>query len=161
MNLQVPAGIGIRVPLEFPSPVADRLQISLLEILDGNPIRDHFDKITIVEGQLVIHGLPPGEFQLEQPRRTTAISVSSGIEKDGLIVSKFRILPLHLPVNHTVAAPSIENDELKIQLRNSGPNTRISIVGKRFDSWPWENSWNVKPFSPPVPNALSPGFIGC
>ncbi len=160
-NLQIPAGREIRLPLEEPAAVADRLQISLLEILDGKPIRDHFDKLSIEAGQLVIRGLPPGDFRFEQKRHTIAISVSSGVEKDGLIISKTRILPLHTPLHPTVATTSTDNDELKIQLRAFGPGTRISLIGKRFNSEPWENTWDVKPFPPLVPNALNPGFLGC
>ncbi len=159
-DLQIPAGREIRLPLEKPAAVADRLEISLLEMIDDKPIRDHFNKVAIDAGQLVIRGLPPGDFLLKQERRSTAISVSSGVEKDGLIVSKARILPLHTPIHPTVASADTVNDELKIQLRTFGPDTRISFVGKRYQSWPWENIWNVKPFTPPIPNALNPGFLG-
>ncbi|MGL5019018.1 MAG: STN domain-containing protein, partial [Luteolibacter sp.] len=130
-------------------------------MLDGHPVRDHFGKIVIDAGQLVIRGLPPGDFQLSHARRTTEISVSSGTAKDGLIVSRTRILPLHLPFNPTIAAASADNDEVRIRIQAAGPNSRVSIVGKRFATWPWDMTGDVRPFSPPIPQPLIPGFTGC
>ncbi|MGL5018194.1 MAG: hypothetical protein ACRDBP_08685, partial [Luteolibacter sp.] len=160
-KVQIAAGSEIRLPLARPSQQPDRLQISLLEMIDGGPIRDHFDKLTINAAQLVIRSLPPGDFQLRQARSTTEISVSSGTERDGLIVSRARILPLHSPFNPIIATASATDDELRIQINAGGPDSRISIVGKRFDSWPWDTISDVRPFSPPVPGPLIPGFIGC
>ncbi|MGL4399016.1 MAG: hypothetical protein ACRCXD_04035, partial [Luteolibacter sp.] len=146
-HVQTAVGSEIRLPLERASQQPDRLQISLLEMIDGQPIRDHFEKIVIDAGQLVIRGLPPGDFRLSQARHTTEILVSSGIAKDGLIVSRARILPLHLPSNPIIATASAGNDEVRIQIHAGSPYSRVSMVGRRFDSWPWATTREVRPFS--------------
>lgn len=160
-NVQVPAGTEIRLPLEKPAAAPDRMEISLLELSGGNPIRDHFDKLAIGDGQLVIRGLPAGDYQLKQGGETTDILVSSGTEKDGLLVSETRILPRHAPLNPTIAKALAENNELVVQLRDHGPGTRVSVIGKRYEHFDWNAGSGLYPFSPPVAGLLAPGFTGC
>jgi hypothetical protein len=159
-NLQFPVGAEIHLPLEKSSAAPDHLKLSLLETLDGKPVRDQFDKIAVADGQIVIRGLPPGDFRLVQGRLTTKIQISSGVEKDNLLVSKTRILPRLTPVYPTIASASAENDELKIQLRNHGPETRISLIAKRYDL-DWHAGEGIYPFAPPLPDNLTTGFLSC
>lgn len=160
-RLQVPAGQEIRLPLEHAATVLDHKRISILEILNESPIRDHYDKLIIDGGDLVIHGLPPGDFRLKIGERVTAISVSSGGVKDGLILSKTRIQPLHTPSQPTVALAEAGNGEIRIQLRGAGADTRVSVVGRRYQHWQWGIAADFQPFSPVVSDTLMPGFIGC
>jgi hypothetical protein len=160
-NLQVPANTEIRLPLEKPAAAPDRLELSLLEMSGGNPIRDHFDKLAIDNGRLVIRGLPAGDHQLKQGGETTDIFVSSGAERDGLLVSETRILPRHAPPNPTIAKAGAENNELVLQLRDHGPATRVSVVGKRYLHFDWNSGSGLYPFAPPVAGSLVPGFTGC
>ncbi len=153
-------GEEVRLPLDTPAAVPDRMQISLLETLDDKPIRDHFDKVLIVGDQIAIRDLPPGDFVLTQGEETNEIRISSGIKQDGLLVSKTRILPLHAPLSVTIATSRIENDQIRIQLRNHGPETRISIIGKRY-ALPWITGYGLYPFRPPVSDTVTPGYIGC
>ena len=133
-----------------------------METVNNQPVRDHFDKLTIEDGQLVIRNLPPGDFVLAQGDfETTDIRISSGIQTGGLLVSKTRILPLHSPRNPTVATATAENEQLKIQLRDFGPDTRVSVIGKRYRHEDWSAGSGLYPFAPPVPDSLSPGFLAC
>ena len=159
-DLQLPAGREIRLPLAKPAAAPDRLEISLLETLAGNPLRDHFDKLTIDAGQLVIRDLTAGDYRLTQGRQSTNIRISSGIESDGLLVSNTRILPLHAPPNPTITTTTVEHDELRIQLHDAGPETRVSLVGKRYNTG-WRAGQGLYPFSPPLADACVPGFSGC
>lgn len=159
--IQVRTGKEIRVPLENRSEVVNHLHVSLVELVDGFPIRDHFNKLSIDGGQLLIKDLPPGTFRLDQPRRSTKITVSSGEEKDGLLVSRNQILPVLQPVSPTIASARTENDGVRIQLRATGPDTRVTLVGKRYANLGWSATWKAKPFTPWVPGVLTPGFTTC
>ncbi|GAA5118836.1 hypothetical protein JIN84_22575 [Luteolibacter yonseiensis] len=160
-RLQVPVGQEIRLPLEQAAAVLDHERISFLETLEGEPIRDHFDKLAIEGGDLVIRGLPPGDFRLQISGRTTGISVSSGVVKDGLILSQTRIQPLHAPSQPTVAHAGAGNGELRLQLRGAGPDTSVSVVGRRYQHWQWGIVADFRPFSPTVSDTVEPGFVGC
>jgi hypothetical protein len=160
-NLQLPTGHEIRLPLVKPAAAPDRTECSLMEeTRAGNPLRDHFDKLSIAGGQLVIRDLPPGDYQLKQGDKSTMILISPGRETAGLLVSNTRILPLHSPFMPTIASASIENDGLRIQLRDHGPDTRVSLVGRRYNLG-WYGGRAFFPFEPPVSNSLAPGFHGC
>ena len=45
-SLQLPALSEIRLPLEKPAAAPDHLELSLLETIDKQPVRDHFDKLS-------------------------------------------------------------------------------------------------------------------
>ncbi|MCX6868579.1 MAG: hypothetical protein NTV46_20710, partial [Verrucomicrobia bacterium] len=159
-DLQLPVGREIRLPLAKPAAAPDRLELSLLEMLAGNPLRDHFDKLTIDAGQLVIRDLQPGDYQLRQKDQSTSIRISSGVESDGLLVSNMRILPLHAPPNPIITTATAAHDELRIQLHDAGPDTRVSLVGKRYNTG-WYAGQGFYPFAPPLADARAPGFSGC
>ena len=72
------AGVAEALPgMETAAP--DRTECSLMEeTRAGNPLRDHFDKLSIAGGQLVIRDLPPGDYQLKQGDKSTMILISPG-----------------------------------------------------------------------------------
>lgn len=160
-RLHLPAGQEIRLPLEKPAAAPDHLQLSLIETLDEQPLRDHFDKITIADGQLVIRDLPPGDFLLTQGDSTTNIHISSGALKDGMIVSPTRIQESFSPLNPTIMTATAANGELRIKIRDSGPDTRVTLIGKRYHHEEWSSGPGLYPFMPPLPTTAMPGFIDC
>lgn len=160
-NLAFPAGAEIRLPLENPAEGLNHLQTSLLETLGGNAIRDHFDKLSTQENELIIRDLPPGDFELRQSNQFTKIRISSGRETQGLLVAKSRIMPLQSASVPTIDTVNLENDELRIQLRNVQPTTRVTVIGKRYRSNEFKTYRNLLPFDPPVSGTLIPGFLGC
>jgi hypothetical protein len=160
-SLNLAAGTQIRIPLKAPSEALDHIRLSLLEMRGEEIIRDHFDKLTIEEGELVIRDLPAGDFQLKQGEHLTRIRISSGGEAAGLLHSNTRIMPVQPVANPTITATSIENNELKIQLKNANPTTRITVIGKRYLHRSFDSHQNPHPFEPPVSDTLIPGFIGC
>ena len=161
-SLHFPTNSEIRLPLEKPAAVPDRLAISLLETLGEKPIRDHFDKIAVDAGQRIILGLPPGDFKLIQGDSTTEIRISAGVENGGLLISNTRILPRHSPLNPTNANANAnaEQNELKIQLRDAGPGTRVTVVGKRYQQVEWNPGAGLYPFARPIPNSPNPCWPG-
>ncbi|MEO0018723.1 MAG: hypothetical protein RLZZ522_2006, partial [Verrucomicrobiota bacterium] len=153
----------IRVPLEKPATKPDRLRFSLLETRDGVPVRDHFDRLAIDGSQIVIRDLPPGDYALSQHGTTTSttkILISAGRERDGLLVSPTRILPRHAPAQPTIASATTTPDALVIQLRDPGPATRVSVIGRRYADDGWFGG-TLSPFSPPLRENLTPGFLTC
>jgi hypothetical protein len=98
-TIQVPANTVLRLPLAAPAAAPDPLHFSLLEVLDENPVRDHFDKLSIADGQLILRNLPPGDFILRLRTGARDISddtrlhISGGVEQDGLLISPARIMP--------------------------------------------------------------------
>jgi hypothetical protein len=160
-NLQLPPGSPIGLPLAKPAVNPSRLEFSLLELVGQQPVRDHFDKLSIAGGGLVIRDLPPGDFRLVQGDETTDIHLSSGIKSGNLLISENRILPLHSPVNPTIGSVTTEGDKLRIQLLDSGPDTRVSIIGKRYRHEDWNGGPGLYPFATPVTNSLRPGFLAC
>ncbi len=158
--LSLKAGSEIRLTLDPTAEKPGHLQVSLLEFQAENPIRDHFDKIVFDGGDLVIRGLPPGEFKLRIGKQSTGIMISSGKESGGLLVSKNRIAPVRAPVSPAIATARVEGDQLRIQLRSFGPDTRISLVGNRFQH-NRESGEGIYPFAPVFPETRSPGFTGC
>jgi hypothetical protein len=160
-RLHIPQGAEIRLPLRSTSAVPTRAGLSLMETLEQKPVRDHFDKISIENGQVVIRNLPPGDFRFMQQDLTTWILVSGGAAKDGLLVSNTRILPLHEPFSPMIASKRVENDRIRIRLAGHGPDTRVSLVGKRHHQKLFNHTRTLLPFSPPVEGSLAPGFTGC
>ncbi|MEO5915742.1 MAG: hypothetical protein ABIS50_16020 [Luteolibacter sp.] len=159
-ELRLRIGTEIRLPVEQADDMPDHLKLSLLETLDQIPIRDHFDKISFDAGDLVIHGLPAGNFVLTQGEHSTEIEISPGVENGGLLVSKTRVLPVFSPRSPAIQSAAIDGDQVRIQLRNSGPDTRVTLVGNRFRHY-WNSGPGLYPFTPAIPDTLDPGFTGC
>ena len=88
--------------------------------------------------RLVIRGLAARRLRAHAGRiAPPAIRISSGIENDGLLISSTRILPRHSPPIPTIANASAANNELSIQLRDHGPDTRVSLIGRRYQHDEW------------------------
>ena len=96
--------------------------------------------VAIADGQLLIRHLPPGDFFLRQHRLNglndctddITLHVSAGVEQDGLLISTTRIMPRLLPAYPSIAKAAAENGQLTIHLRDAGPHTRVTVVGKRY-----------------------------
>ncbi|MGD7653657.1 MAG: hypothetical protein ACQCXQ_10610, partial [Verrucomicrobiales bacterium] len=155
-RIQIPAGREIRIPRFEPRTPT---HISLLETLDGKPVRDHTAKLHTTPRFLTIRDLPPGDFLLRQGQHDkTTIHVSSGTSSHGLLVSQTRILPVLTPATPVITTATAENDTLRITLAGSTPQTRVTITGRHFEHVEWDAGDATGPFAPPVPDTLHPGF---
>jgi|GEM_PF-1480843 len=154
-DLHVRAGAEIRLPLARKRGLERAV---LVEMRDHEPVRDHSNKLAIADGQLVIRGLPPGDYELVQERADTTLTVSGGIASDGLLVSPARILPEHQPAAPTIAEASAENGELVVRLTGHGPATRVSLIGRRYQHLGWDETMALRPFTRPLPAIIRPGF---
>jgi hypothetical protein len=160
-DIHLPAGSEIRLPLLKPAAAPDRLALSLIERRDSDSIRDHFDKLSIDNNQLVIRNLPPGDHRLVQDDHLTDILISSGTESAGLLVSDTRILPLHSPAAPDIESATAENGQVTIRLRGHGPGTRVSVVALHHQDDDWNSGSAIYPFEPAIPRSLETGFLGC
>ena len=160
-RMQVPKDSEIRLPLDTPANAPLRVRMSLLERLGDPSIRDHFDKLSIENGELVIRGLPPGDYQLKDHDESVNIMVSSAAGAGDLLVSQNRILPRHQPVMPSITSAAVNGDQILVTLRGQGPDTRISAIGRRYQFPGWAAGTGLKPFAPPQPETFVPGFHGC
>lgn len=160
-RMQVPKDSEIRLPLDTPANAPLRVRMSLLERLGDPSIRDHFDKLSIENGELVIRGLPPGDYQLKDQDESVNIMVSSAAGAGDLLVSKNRILPRHQPVTPSITSAAVDGDQILVKLRGQGPGTRVSAIGRRYQFPGWAAGSGLKPFAPPLPETFVPGFHGC
>jgi len=157
-HFHLSANEEIRLPLSE-EQVLDRSRISLIETRESLSLRDHFDKLAIENGQLVVRGLPAGDFLLGLGRKTIPIKVSAGAPHNGLIVSTARILPRHLPSTPYISRAEVEGGTLVINVAGAAPGTRVSLAGRRFfHDWPAGNA--LQPFADPEPDTLVPSFTG-
>lgn len=158
-TFHIAVGSEIRLPLSRPAAAPDHRRFSLIELVDGQfAARDQFDKLAIDADQLIIRGLPAGDFHLQFDDRSADIVVSGGTVRDGLLVSPTRILPVLAPHSPAVANAAVSDDHVLIQLRDHSPATRVSVIGMRYDT-PWKDG-GLLPFQPPIPDIEEPGFIG-
>jgi hypothetical protein len=155
-------GATLHLPLVHPMPAPDRLRLSLLETVAGRPARDHFDKLAIDRGQLVIRKLPPGDFRLLLDNgQTVKLLVSAAPARDGLLGSPVRIMPVHQPAHPVIAEATAADGRLTIQLRDHDAATRVSLVGRRYRHSGWHAGAGLDPFGEAVSGELRPGFTTC
>ncbi len=159
-HLHVLAGEEIRVPLERPADAPLRSRISLIEKVNGEPVRDHFDKIGMKNGQVVIGGLAAGDYDFMQEKMLTKIWVSGGVANDGLLISNARIMPQHRPALPVIAEAVAADGQLRVRLLDHGGRTRVSLIGRRYDEGAWSGHQGLYPFVQPLPPVMRPGFTG-
>ena len=152
-------GEETRLPLVRGMAMPDRNRVSLLEKRDGKILRDHFDKISVEDRQLVLRGLPPGEYALLLDGNQLELRVSSATARDGLLVSPRHILPHHAPSLPFIAGSKVEGDKLLVQIEGATPDTRLTLIGTRFIH-PWSAGDGLQPFGKPEPPILDTGFMG-
>ena len=158
-QLHLAARDEIRLPQVRFMAAPDHSRVSLLETRDGTVLRDHFDKLAVENRRLIVRGLPPGDYKLTIDGHKIAVRVSSGVERDGLLVSSTRLLPRTLPSLPFIAAATEEAGSLVVRVEGATPGTRVSLLGSRF-LHSWDSGEALQPFAPPMPNVLLPGFTG-
>ncbi|WP_035603284.1 hypothetical protein [Haloferula sp. BvORR071] len=158
-EFQLAAGDEIRLPLLRPMAVLDRARVSLSEWRGEALLRDHFDKLALDKRQLVLRGLPAGDFRLVIDGKAILIRSSAAAERDGLLVSAARIMPRFLPPLPFVMAATPEAGALVVKVDGASPGTRVSLLGRRY-LHDWSGGAALQPFGNPLPALLTPGFTG-
>lgn len=160
-RIQIAAGKDILLPLEDPAAAPDRSRLFLIETRQEQNIRDHFEKLSVENGRIIIRGLPPGAYTFGQNSDETSIVVSAGTEQHGLLASAARILPVTVPAHPVIEAATADNGQLTIRIRDAGPATRVTVTGSRFSHSGWDAGNGGMPFSRHPSPSLVPGIIPC
>ncbi|MCP5534151.1 MAG: hypothetical protein H7A48_13355 [Akkermansiaceae bacterium] len=160
-NLSVPEGREVRIPMAEPMETPDHARVSLLETIDGKPLRDHFDKVAIDGRHFVIRGLEAGDYEFRQEDDTTRITIAAGETQGGWIVSPLRISPLHEPAQPVVAEAGVDGKSLRVRLLGSDAETRVSVVGRRYRFANWDPGSGLEVFQPERPRPWTTGYRMC
>ncbi|MBN8460011.1 MAG: hypothetical protein J0M04_19460 [Verrucomicrobia bacterium] len=151
----------VRLPL-LRATAPDRMVHSLLETRDDRPIHDWFSCLAAENGQLVLRGLPPGDFKLTlEDDNEIDIRVTAGVPREKLLVSPTRILPAFAPLQPSIESATAADGSLTVKFRDLDPATRISLVGKRHLHGDWTPGGALYPFPNPLPSVLARGFSTC
>src|SRR5687768_4967648 len=129
--IHVQSGQVVNLPWMVNAPLGE---LSLLEIRSGTFVQDLAASILIVDGQLRITGLAPGDYSLRFRRdnREVAIRVTNGKPVQNWVLSPNRLLevrdaaPLHLE------SMKFQDNGITIQLKNWDKFTRVHVASSRF-----------------------------
>ncbi|WAC18233.1 hypothetical protein OVA24_13400 [Luteolibacter sp. SL250] len=160
-HLQVEAGKKIVFPQEHAANAPDRSVLSLVEVLDDGPLRDHFDKLWVDDGRIHLRGLPPGDHVFTQNGMESTISVSAGTRKEDLLVSPARILPVEDGAQAFIASATVQDGQVAIRVRDHTPETSITLSGGLFSHSGWHPGDASEPFSAPLADGVMPGIAAC
>jgi hypothetical protein len=154
-DIRVAFGEEIVLPLEAP---LDRVRYSLLRHdLSGKPLANHFENLAAKDDRLTITDLPPGRYELKTPSDLASIEVIDGTPTDDRFITPGKIAP-RLPAAVPVALSSaIAENQIRIRLANSTPDTRVHLIGTRFLHGNGAYR-NLRPHTPPHAPVVTPGF---
>ena len=124
-------------------------QATLLEVRRERTVRDCFKKLKVVDGQLSIEKLEPGDYDLILRSRTLAnstrrikIRVTEGKQAGRSLVGQHRILKRHTPSHPVPIDATVDDKHLIVQISNVRPTTRVHVFPVRylptqtaFDPW--------------------------
>ena len=134
------AGKPLRLCCPEFSTKLDRTQVSLLEKRGDTYLVDRFDAVSLKEGQVVIDGLEPGDYDLflKSSGNRVRLRLTDGRLESGWVLSGRRQLELQDRRPLSVSALETSDFELTVKLENAGENTRVHVFASRF--WP---SWSL------------------
>jgi hypothetical protein len=126
-------GETLRVPITWDATEAGS-EVSLLEMRNGQFVKDWQDALASVDGFLELRGLPAGDYSLvlKAEGREIAVRVTQGEARGGFVVSQRRALelPRLAPLNVTALTSTPEN--VVIQLAHVTPFTRVHLFATRY-----------------------------
>jgi len=126
-------GETLRVPLMFEGP--DPLkEVSLLEVRNGQFVKDWREALAVEGGFLELRNLPAGDYSLclKPEARELAVAVTQGEDRDGFTLSARRALERPRLAPLQIAAVQPEAEAVEIRLANSTPFTRVHVFATRY-----------------------------
>lgn len=113
--------------------------LSLLELREGNFVRDASNAIQVVPGAVRIQGLEPGDYSLlwratglEQRLRVTAGPAAEARTVGRWTLGRTRALELPVRPMLGIAELSASQDEVVLTLSGARPDTRVHVFAQRF-----------------------------
>lgn len=144
----------IRIPL---AKHTSRTGIRLIETTaltatqeQGVPTRDHSSLLTVADDVLIIQKIPAGNFQLTIDGTLIPIRISPAKPITDLLLSPQRILQTSLPAALQISGTEVVGDSIKIRLKQSTEQSRVSVVASQFYATPaLSDAWDRLPnFTP-------------
>ncbi|MEX0655568.1 MAG: hypothetical protein WD534_14735 [Phycisphaeraceae bacterium] len=134
------AGQTILLPWTRPTDRPTRDALGLLELRDGQPIADRFDRLAIDAGYIVLDALEPGDYQLILKHDDTriAIHVTEGVAHASHLLGEQRYLDRTDPRPMTLLQPTLDDagdaddDVIRIRTHHAGPDTRVHVFATRY-----------------------------
>jgi len=148
----------LRIPMSKPSAKIDPASITLHRIADcndykPNAIENLTSRLTAKDAQLVIRNLAPGHYRLMQDDSISDIEVLPADSTRGnLFVTAEQILPVIHPATPTIGAATALGKTLAIEIKDASPQTRVTVIGKRYES----SGWSPGTAAFPYPGYTSP-----
>lgn len=127
-------GEAITIPYMGKMQEADRAHFSLLEKRSDTYLKDWLTSASISGGFMKLTGLPAGTYDLLMKEKGTrlTINITPGDVRNGYALGANRLLEIKNPAPLQITTIVPCEDELRIQLENSTPLTRIHIISARF-----------------------------
>ena len=136
------AGEPVRIPWlprsvsrrGLPAGKPARDEVSLFELHGGSFSVDRFEQVGVEDGNLVLSGLPAGDFELFLKGSNTRIEVriTAGERVDDLFVGSFRQLEAPKLVPTAIERIAPDGNDLVLQLKHPNPFTRVHVVATRM-----------------------------
>ncbi|MGI8605317.1 MAG: hypothetical protein ACR2OZ_20275 [Verrucomicrobiales bacterium] len=122
------AGDPVRVPV-----MGDQI-FSLLEVRQGNFVRDWTAKVEIKDGFAELKELPAGDyaFHLVREGRAITLRLAKGDTVRRFAISNSRLLELSPRKPLHISSLAIEGGDLLIHVANADPFTRLHVAGTRY-----------------------------
>ncbi len=129
------AGEPVQIPYLGSAEAPRRDELSLLELRGDRYAADHFDKITIQNGELIILGLPPGDHDLwlKPQNEHLRLRITAGDRHGSYAFGPQRQLEIRNERPLQIQHVGVDADQLTIQLRNADKFTRVHVFATRFE----------------------------
>ena len=154
-QITIPADTELRIPLQTPADEPDPAQVRFYRIIrsPGNEINfthNLLSTVTVADKQLVINNLTPGDYLLlqDQSEKTEITILPAESKRDDLLVTEDSILPLSNPAIPTVSSTDIVDGNLSLTVADASPETRVTLIAKRYHFPGWEAGYAPYPFEP-------------
>ncbi|MCC5829468.1 MAG: hypothetical protein JJU36_08470 [Phycisphaeraceae bacterium] len=133
------AGRTVLVPYFGEREQASREELSLLKTTgwQGRPDRfigDAFERLAIDDGYIQIRNLTPGDYVLTiKPfQEVVRIRVTEGAMRHGVAMGRHRHLEEVAGPPQHLTALEVDEDRLRIRLRNAASGARVTVVASRY-----------------------------
>lgn len=134
----IPADQNLRIPL-----TQDKMR-TLIRLPDNTPM-----PYEITADAHLSTTLAPGSYRLTQGDVKTNITVfPSNSTRGKLLVTANEIVPIMNPATPTVAGTTLNKETLTIRIADASPETRVTVIAKRYEVPGWIPGLAAFPFEP-------------
>jgi hypothetical protein len=158
----IPSGRELRIPRAFPSDLLDPSQAVFYQITksgddETQAVRNLFSNLTADDNQLTIKELAPGNYLLIQDdgSETEITVLPTDSLRGDLLATADEIMPLIAPATPSILSALAEGENLTIRIANASPETRVTVIARRYFINGWDPGNAAFPFATGYPDALT------